>query len=190
MFSRNQALRELNNKPKQYFLTYYQFIPLCCRWGKKRKEEKESKKTWKANIPWLTCTPHIWIMDNTSSAARWPQLWSSGIKNKRRTWRSQGNWDCVRKVPLHHSISYHSTFLQWEPTTFYSRRANLFHCMCVHTYSAVRTWKCFPQSALGFHTHPDPGNGKQCNPSTKNDTNCGTVVLDSWKITDFKLSTT
>lgn len=196
MLSRNQALRELNNKPKQYFLTYYRFMPLCCRWGKKKKEGRESKKPWWANIPPRLSHALLTSASPTPAAAQHGRhscgQAASGTKGEQGDYLQI--WDCVRKASLYCSISHQSTFLQWEPTTFYSRRANIFHRTCAHVcccqdlemFSLECTWILRTSRPRQSHT-------QQCNwssPSTKNDTGCGNVVWDFWKITDFKLPTT
>lgn len=81
MFSRNHALRELNNKPKPYFLTYYRLIPSCHRWGKKKEGRSSQKFQWTSIPPRLTCDPHVFIRDTTSCASRLAQWGQSTSRN-------------------------------------------------------------------------------------------------------------
>lgn len=158
MLSRNQALRELNNKPKQYFLTYYRFTPLCCRWGKKKKEGRESKKPWWANIPsWLTCTPRIHITDIASSAARSPQLWASGFRKKMRAQRITCKFGIVwEKPPCTAQFPTRARSSSGNVPRFIAEE-QIYFIAHVLTCAALRTWKHLPWSALGFCAHPDPG---------------------------------
>lgn len=126
---------------------------------------------------------------------RSPQLWSRSFKNKRRARRSPGNlgscekslsvplnlpWEHVPPAGTYHILEHKSQFISLHMCS------HIYCCRDLKISSPECTW--IPRTSWPKQSHR-----KQSNwflPSTKNDTDCGTVVLDFWKMTDFKLPTT
>lgn len=149
----------------------------------KEKEGRESQKfQWTSIPPRLTCDPHMLIRDTTSCAARLAQWGQSASRNKKIACRLLLTWDRVRKVSLSRSVSYQSTFLRWELSAFYSRGANLFHCTCAHTRTAVGVWKCVPPASAWIlsTSWPRHSHARQCHQSPPPPKSTPTVEMLCW----------